>query len=206
MQTILTHLITKINESTPKTNPFNHCFINNIFPTQFYKQLLSEIPLHLFKGSITKTQLEIQSLDLLKNLPFWQEFIKILCSEEFKQTIINKFAVPNGFPHVKLYIMKKNYELGPHIDMEEKLFTSLFYLPTVEMQGLGTVFCRRNDKPLVPFEWDCFEILDRMPFLPNTFVCFYGKNSYHGVEKINTERITMQYLIRKTKLPGLYYP
>ena len=87
-----------------------------------------------------------------------------------------------------------NYKIGPHTDSPSKVISFLFYLPKDNSQKeLGTSIYMPKD-----FNFKCnggphhprenFEKITTMPFLPNSLFCFpKTDNSFHGVEKIETD-------------------
>jgi len=192
------HFKKRISEGTIEVEPFNHCFIENIFPDSYYQEFLSSIPYHIFYEIGDKGLLEVKNdFDKFEKKEFWKDFVEFMYSDEVQDTLITKFNVKRGRPEVMLYFNKMNYQLGPHLDRNDKLFTSLFYLPKDESQlNLGTVLCTCEEYK--PFNWKYFKIVKKIPFKPNSFFCFFGNRSYHGVEEIKEDvvRYTMQYLIR----------
>jgi len=219
---VFNHIKNKITNATISTEPFPNCFIEEILPPDIYSNLLDNIPPEeLFDRVRPKKEFQLQGENNLNKLKpsardFWMEAINCLCSEEFQDLIVNKFGCQRGWPQLILYCDYQNFQLGPHIDRKDKLFTSLFYLPKDASQmHLGTVLLKSKDIPLkrkrvvtASLKWEPFNIVFRSEFKPNSFFCFSGSESYHGVELISedVERFTMQYLIRDFKISGHYYP
>lgn len=204
------HFVNKLLNAKINTEPFSHSYIEEIFPNDFYQELMKNIPnFSLFSKLATKDTLEIQHLGILKKVnSFWTEFIYWICSKEIQEIFVKAFDVEQGYSHVVIYNQKKNFKLGPHIDNRTKLFTSLFYLPKDDtLSKYGTGMYRPNVQKPKPFEFEDFDLIKKLDFKPNSFFCFGKENSWHGVEHINEDinRLTMQYLITTEKLPGLYY-
>lgn len=143
----------------------------------------------------------------LKGLPdskrrFWEQFQGWLVGGRFGALLFNKFAPfieerYQGQPKPEFYDESllvqdiTNYQLGPHTDTPRKVITLLFYLPKDESQRhLGTCIYVPKDPNFQcqggpQHSYDRFELLQAMPFLPNSLFCFLKThNSFHGVEPV----------------------
>ena len=144
--------------------PYPHCFIENIFPDDFYAELQRNLPdpaamIPIEQARPVKGYKERFVLDVsgkqLETLPeekrkFWHDFREWLLSGRFQSLALRKFqplleARFKGMPGIDFYnemllvedITK--YALGPHTDSPRKVITMLFYLPNDLSQAhLGT--------------------------------------------------------------------
>jgi len=57
MNYILNHITKSIESSTLIKDPFKHKFVNNVFPKEYYLQLLNNLPLKSNYIALTKTGL-----------------------------------------------------------------------------------------------------------------------------------------------------
>lgn len=190
----------QLQKADIKQEPFFHCVVNNALQDKLYKSLIEEMPNNLFHQTPTKNELRLIFPEIYKELPkVWKETVDILMSDDFKKQIINKFSLDfDGKPEVVVFDMKKHYKLGPHVDSPYKLFTSLFYLPPDNsLESYGTILYKKKVENPKKYNWADFKEVKRVNFKPNTFFCFGGKESYHGLEVIEEDihRVSMQYLI-----------
>ncbi len=183
------YFINNIINSTIINHPFNHCFIENVLPDNLYNKLL-DIPKEWLVGG----RVELQNLDNFKYAnDVWKEFISEMVQPDVREVICDKYKVKNGYPQLTLFLQKKGYTLKPHVDMPDKLFTSIFYLPKNDSQvSMGTVL------------WSGGKIAKITEFKRNSWLCFMGKNSYHSIEEVKEDRLTLQFLIRQNKSENYY--
>ncbi|HVT29401.1 MAG TPA: hypothetical protein VHE81_15405 [Lacipirellulaceae bacterium] len=144
-----------------------------------------------------------------QNREFWFSIRSALGSEELKRAAFGKlapglafrYAVPAatakslpGYALPELFHETKGYSIKPHPDTRKKVVTMQIALPHDDKQNaMGTEFYRRTANPLALFrEPRGFEIVKRMPFLPNTAYAFSVLNtftlkSWHGRTEIAGE-------------------
>lgn len=133
---------------------------------------------------------------------FWYTVRSVLGSVELKQAIYAKLApglayrygVPEqeaaelpGFASPDLFHETSGYQIKPHPDTRRKVVTMQIALPNDRSrEDLGTEFYRRS---MNPASWlrepRGFEVVRRMPFVPNAFYAFTVLNtvrlkSWHG--------------------------
>ena len=235
---MINEIISQIKKAVLSTDPFEHKFVKEIFPKNFYEKLISNLPnkddyMPINKtGSVSKNypperfifelkpeninKLNQSKKELLIDLvniftsPIFFKFV----TNEFKKTIneriknfsdyeINLFG-KNNFQFVtQASLIKdfKKYKLGVHTDTTKKFLSFLFYIPkNKKLIDLGTALYR--SKKEIPYTGeksnihvatdstdDYFELVKKIPFLPNSLLVFPRTNySFHGVEKINIEQ------------------
>ncbi len=133
---------------------------------------------------------------------FWYSLRSALASEELRRTVYRKLApgltyryrVPEeeveglaGYALPEVFQETDGYRIKPHPDTRKKVVTMQLALPEDESQRpFGTEFYRRSMQPGDWFrEPRGFEVVKRMPFLPNTAYAFtvlntIGLKSWHG--------------------------
>lgn len=209
-ETTFSHVSKKIAESVVNPDPFSHFYISDIFPRDFYWEMLENLP-HKDRYTLPPRVINAAPERLIcdadkLSLPFWDELTKWFLSNDFAQVLIDKF---HG-DFVKRYREQKlrfgsdtrlvrdyeNYQIKPHTDTPLKAISLLFYLPTdSSMEHLGTsVFVpkdpafRCEGQKRHPFEQ--FEKVYTAPFLPNSVFGFFKTDySFHGVEPIKAKNI-----------------
>ena len=133
---------------------------------------------------------------------FWESFQGWLVDGRFGAVLFNRFApfieeryqgqpMPQFYDESLLVQDITNYELGPHTDSPHKVITLLFYLPKNDTQRhMGTcIYVPKEPGFSCPggphYPHDKFELLQAMPFVPNSLFCFLKThNSFHGVEPV----------------------
>jgi hypothetical protein len=133
---------------------------------------------------------------------FWEAFRGWLVGGQFGALLFSRFGpfieeryqgqpMPPFYDESLLVQDTTHYKLGPHTDAPRKVITLLFYLPKDESQRhLGTCIYVPKDPgfscPGGPhYRHDQFELLQSMPFLPNSLFCFLKTHySFHGVEPV----------------------
>ena len=167
-----THLAYKIANAEIKMFPFPHIYLENVFPSDFYKKLLDHLPrpddmlpiasVRPVKGYKERFVLELND-EHLKTLPdskntFWKKLKQMLVDDaRFGNLVFSKFEpfINKRFGDKKnlkffseslLVEDTTNYALGPHTDSPRKVITMLFYLPADTSQAhLGTSIYIPND-------------------------------------------------------------
>ena len=137
--------------------PYPHIRIDEIFPPEFYEQLLENIPdtaLYTpkpkYPGRQTKTLDDLDNLDNSKR-EFWSKIIQWLRSDEFAKILLEKFSISKkGYSDLFVHKDLNDYEVKPHRDVKSKLVTYLFYLAKEKgPKGLGTyILVPKNDKEI----------------------------------------------------------
>lgn len=190
------NVLKKIKNTEIIHEPYPHLMIENIFPDDFYAELIKKLPSidkYTLKSKYPgRKTLTLENLDNLNEEEgkFWQQLTNWIKSPEFTQILLEKFLIQKS-GHSDFFLHKdlENFEVSPHTDLRSKLITYLFYLPKdASMPNLGTdILVAKKGKNVSMTtqhqEWDNFDIIKSSKYIPNSFFCFKpGMNSFHGVK------------------------
>ncbi|MEM6381583.1 MAG: hypothetical protein AAF739_02830 [Pseudomonadota bacterium] len=195
---IVDHMIAAL-EAVPTVNePFQHFYVQSIWPAGFYPSLLEQLP-----GNDSYTPLNIKAWNkdgkstrdrvLLTQAvaetmgPIWQTIYDVFNTNRLQQAIFEKLkddvairlgVTPGEVSDVPIYpkivIIRDNegYQIKPHPDGYPRTVTTQFYLPSDETQlDLGTSLYER-DTGLLSLARKRFEEVKRFPFAPNSMYSF----------------------------------
>jgi hypothetical protein len=166
------HLAYKLGNVNFNMFPYPHFFIENIFPSGYYKKIQENLPnpdemipieeARPVRGYKERFVLELQDKHLI-TLPenkrqFWKQLQHVLVDNtnfsslvlsKFQPFIAERFAGQNDLDFSAETLLVEditNYALGPHTDAPRKVITVLFYLPPDTSQShLGTSIYLPND-------------------------------------------------------------
>lgn len=196
LQSPFNTVIEKIKNSPIIQEPYPHLIIDNIFPTDFYTELIKNLPTideYALKSKYPgRKTLTLESLDRLdqEKKQFWTKLTDWIKSPEFTQVLLEKFSInKNGHSDFFLHKDLENFEVSPHTDLRSKLITYLFYLPKDDsMSELGTNILVPKSEKNISFttqhqDWENFDIVKSSKYVPNSFFCFApNQNSFHAVK------------------------
>lgn len=159
------HVIYQMLNAPLRKYPFPHIFVEEIFPKEFYQELLLKLPpkndykpidaLGLVPpGTYRERHVFPFAPDFLNKLPedrkdFWITFAEWIQGDRFRKTVLNLFPIGDRFSNarqeprfesiVELLRDTTNYSIGPHTDHPVILISLLFYLPKDESRAdIGT--------------------------------------------------------------------
>lgn len=164
---VFSHVINRFSQVEINTSPFPHFHIENIFPEDFYQQLLEHLPDASYFQSLSTTgkvdprtysdrlvlPLELANLGQLSfsQFLFWTQFTAALKSERWCSFLLNAFdrEIKSRFgtyyakvkfsSTAELVKDRTHYSIGPHTDHPIRVLTLLFYFPSSHDQThLGT--------------------------------------------------------------------
>ena len=164
---VLQHVMDKLVKVKIQSSPFLHFYIENIFPEEFYQELLGNFPEPSSFQRLSQTgkvnpgtyeERLILSLEWegFSQLPFgqflfWSQFAAAINSEEWYAMLLGKFGpqIRERFgvhynrvkfsSTTELIQDTTNYSIGPHTDHPIRVLTLLFYFPSSKDQShLGT--------------------------------------------------------------------
>lgn len=169
---MLDHVIQKISKSQIKTDPFPYFFTKEIFPDDYYQEILDYLPARedyqpLSASGVVRQGTYKQRLCLplvaesISDLPFmhmifWSRFIELMKSDQFVSAVLDLFRpqIEERFGNQKVRLQpdlglisdNSDYAIGPHTDHPQKVLTLLFYFPRNDKQkSLGTSVYKPKD-------------------------------------------------------------
>ncbi len=173
-ESILNELLYKVANAQVRTYPFPHFYIENIFPADFYQEILGQFPDVSHLKSLVQAgnapsgtydnrfvlPLTTSSLSHLpfSQLMFWSQFSQLFSLDHWIKILLDKFhsEIRKRFAdhyHQTAFYSKaeltsdqSDYAIGPHTDHPRRILTLLFYLPnSTEQSHLGTSLYRPKD-------------------------------------------------------------
>jgi len=159
----------RVESSALETTPFDHVYLEDLFPPEYYRRLLDHLP-------ETRRYRELRHREAMQTdghsarrkfylfpehimwLPagqraFWRELSRVLRSRALQEAFKSKFRAAlerrfgrsidrlSFYPVPMLIRDLRGYRIGIHGDGHRKAITVQFYLPRDESQAqLGTVF------------------------------------------------------------------
>jgi len=166
-----------------------------------------------YDGAVNRSRFQLTNEQFAKLSPesraFWTAARTALGSPELKRAVFAKLAPGLAFrygmpadeaaevvayPRPELFREKQGFRIAPHPDTRGKVVTMQISLATDDSQkDLGTGFYRRSFAPTAWLrEPRGFEVVKRMPFVPNAAYAFVvlntlTKRSWHGRETLSGE-------------------
>nr|WP_298689975.1 hypothetical protein [uncultured Dongia sp.] len=197
-------LVRVVDKAALRNAPFDHICMENVFPAEFYRELLEKLPaveqyhpLHQRDalrpdGSSTRMRMYLYPENLWR-LPrpqrsLWSKVAAALSSPELENAFKRKFRTAledrfqqeaEGIPLYPVPILVRDlpgYRIGIHSDVPSKAITVQFYLPSDTSQAhLGTIFHTTKQK-------DGSDRPTAMQFLPSSGYAFpvRQKESWHS--------------------------
>jgi len=147
--TALSHLIDRLQTVTVNLDPFPHFYLEQIFPEDYYQELLRNLPAtDVYDNLYEVTDLKLDHfrhrnqrdmdagwIDRLPNelQPFWTSFNDWFLGPDFAQAVLGSFhSQRSTWPEVSVESQfirhRAGYFLGPHSDLYTKLVVLLIYL------------------------------------------------------------------------------
>jgi hypothetical protein len=223
MNRIEAHVTERIKAAKFESEPFPHFMVDNVFPDDFYADLLAHLPRDREYVSPDEYRFGLNlNADGLARLEatrkaFWDELCGWLLAKPFLISIASL-----AYSHMRIRFFgrenaelksaaslgrsKSGFVLGPHTDLRHRVLSLVFYLPEDDANWeLGTSIYRSRDAEFKcaggpHYGFENFQKLATMRFIPNTVFGFLkSDHSFHGVEpwtNTNFVRNTLQYEIR----------
>ena len=215
MNNPLEHFVARLHSATVDMHPFPHYFIERVFPEDYYRELLQNLPAtDIYENLYEVTDLKLdhfryrdqRDMDQgwTDRLPteqkiFWESFNQWFLSEELAQAVMKSFGWET-WPAVSVESQfirhRAGYFLGPHSDLYTKLVVLLLYLaPDDKAAHLGTSLYRPKqagfrcpDSKHYPF--DDFVRVKTLPYRPNSLLAFVRSDiSFHGLEPLSEQDV-----------------
>lgn len=190
MNDVLAHMAYRISNAVIQPWPFPHIYVQDVFPWDFYQNLLANLPPTYSTGvKDYKGRKFAESTPDMLSFMNDNEFTKIAV-RPFKPWIIQR-SLNKVFTDLRLIRDQQNYAIGPHTDAAWKVLSLLFYLPpdgTLWEHGTSlyvpkdpTFRCPGGPHHAV----ERFTRVHTASFLPNSMIAFFKTDySFHGVEPI----------------------
>lgn len=164
---VLLHVKKRLQQTIVHSSPYAYFYIENIFPEEFYQELISNLPETSFfqtldqigkihpKSYEDRFALPLEEKQLMQlpfcNFLFWSKFTAAIKSDEWRSMLLEKFGPQikerfgKHYENVKfsstaeLLRDRTNYSIGPHTDHPIRVLTLLFYFPNAkDQEHLGT--------------------------------------------------------------------
>ena len=195
----------RIDAGRLESEPFDHVYLEDVFPPEVYRALLDSLPATGIyselqhpdamrpDGSSARRKLPLYLEHLLFLPPaqraFWRHLSRVLRSRDVQVAFKRKFraALERRFgrgidalwfrPNIMLVRDLEGYRIGIHADVLRKAITVQFYLPRDGAQAhLGTHFHDGRDG-------EAAQRVKAMPFRPNSAYAFpvSRDESWHSV-------------------------
>lgn len=169
---VLLHIISRLREAKVLLDPYPHFCLDNIFPDEYYRALLRNLPASAsYENLYEVTTLKLDhfrhrdqrdmNAGWTEGLPseqkeFWDSFDSWFLGDELAQAVIQTFPDqmdarfgaqwPSVSVESQLIRHRPGYFLGPHSDLHTKLVVLLIYLaPDESTAHLGTSLYRPKD-------------------------------------------------------------
>jgi len=190
------HVIYALRNAVIRQYPFPHFFATNVFPQEFYYDLIKQIEKNTdytaMGGNYPDRSFGPKGapdgLEFMIENDFMHEVMMIFYPWYKKRYGDKNCQVSTD---MRLIRDKAGYQIGPHTDAAWKLVSLLFYLPgTWAYRECGTSIYLPSSKGFrcaggPHYDFDGFNECYRAPFEPNTCFGFWKTyNSFHGVEPI----------------------
>jgi len=203
------HVQAKILAAPIQLAPFPHIYVEDVFPTGYYMDLLratrsSQLENLKKSGRVgsgyPEERFSANMVDLVKQdgvKEFWAETAKWFIGGDLARTFMTVFKQQIGERHKgKKFVNdslliedETEYKLGPHTDAPHKVISALFYLAESTYHPyLGTSLYEPLDPSFIceggpHYDFDKFKLTKTMAYMPNTLFAFVKtNNSFHGVE------------------------
>lgn len=200
-------LADKVREEAIDLEPFNHLYIENFFPKEFYSNLIANMPdnyIEIEKSRGTRGYPERYTASL--DNPIWGQVKQALLNGGFKKIILEKFGIKDqGFVEDLILVRDlPGYAIPPHTDSTRKVITALIYLPQNDehiTEGTSIYIPKKKGftcKDGRHYNFEDFDKVKTMPFKPNSaFIFARTDNSFHGVEPCEHQRDVLLYNINR---------
>ena len=190
------HVTYRLRNAIVSSYPYPHFYVENVFPDQFYRDLLTSLPdaksyserTTRYHGRQFADPNENPALAFMNSSGFLSQIMQIFMPWVEHRYGNNKLEL---FHDLRLVRDGQGYQIGPHTDAAWKLVSLLFYLPDdYALDRLGTsIYTPKDPKFTCPggphHPFPNFNLVYTAPFVPNTCFGFWKTNqSFHGVEPI----------------------
>ncbi len=202
---MMPHIVRAFELADVSDAPFSHLFARDIFPTDVYQQMLTNLPdpksyqaqdsKVLDDGTPTRSyyQLDRSGLAAMEEpaRELWASVVEAVLSDEFKAGVFRQLKTDLSWrfgikdveqiecgPRPRLVRDVSGYRIAPHPDTRKKVVTMMIYLPQDESQkDLGTsLYKRKLSLQGITRKCKRFREIKRFPFIPNSGFAFAVNN------------------------------
>jgi len=218
--TPIAHFCDRLREARVELNPFPHYYLENVFPDDYYQELLRNLPAtEVYENLYEVTDLKLDHFRnrnqrdmnegwterLPRHLqPFWNSFNEWFLGPDLARAVLQSFSTtratwPEAVVESQFIRHRAGYFLGPHSDLYTKLVVLLIYLaPDNSAEHLGTSLYRPKDPTFTcpdskhyPFE--DFIRVKTAPYRPNSLLAFVRSDiSFHGLEPLSANDVATE--------------
>ncbi len=201
-KSIQAHFTYNLANATVRNWPFPHLYYENVFPDEFYTNLIKFMPKFLDYSQVSKVRgvtsdsgspaypdrFVIALDDKMEDFgSYWNIAKNVIRSESTSFTLLEKFRetintrLGNDFtvePDALLIRDRTNYEIGPHSDHPRRVVILIIYLPeTSTKQHLGTSLYIPNIEGMIcpggpHYNRNKFTRVYTAPYKPNSALAF----------------------------------
>ena len=217
-ESLLHQVIYQIANTPMRKYPYPHLITDNVFPSDYYKEMLRLFPEQKLMDSHSatykkRTIFKLSDIDDSsmsdEQKTFWTGFNAALGGDEFRNFMLDVWGTSfretysfHTYSRIELAEDMPGYSIGAHKDSHNKMVTILFYLAEdTKRRDLGTNilvpkgeiaegFGHGNNKE--------FHQASMVEFVPNRMFAFAPNDyTYHSVSKLQTKlpRKTVQFNI-----------
>jgi hypothetical protein len=213
------HVLARLAAAPVLHEPFAHCVVDDVFPTEFYESIIDHWPEEESWQPLSESgrvvgyaerQAVLMNRDGYARLDaerraFWQNEVGAwLLGNGFRNGVLAKFSLPVRETAGDALIVsdRTTYAIGPHTDAPHRVVSLLFYLPEdATFRRFGTSLYTPLDGSFRcmgekhhPFKQ--FRRMKTIEFVPNRLVAFPKSDvCFHGVERIDLPGIDRRLLI-----------
>lgn len=183
------HLIYRLHDADVTPLPFPHVYVTRCFPADYFDEILANLPDDAAYHDRTYENRAMVSVRDLAT-PFWRELSDWMMSYDNIGAVLDVFGISerNIAVDVRLVRDQTGYAIKPHTDVQRKLISLLFYLPTGNADadsGTSIMVPKARDftsDGKARYDFNDFLIVKTAPFMPNTMLGFPRSDvSFHGV-------------------------
>jgi hypothetical protein len=193
------HFASSVKYALSQSEPYHFFYTQNVFPWDFYWELLSNLPSDEEYPDQRFSARKIAPVEGL-GTPFWKNLNSALLegdllavvNAKFRATLAARFPGKAEIRHeLRLCRDTSQYRIPPHTDLSEKAVSLLVYLPRDKsLAKYGTTIYAAKDPSFksdgrTRQNVEDFHKVFTAPFMPNSMLGFARTDqSFHGVEPI----------------------
>jgi FkbM family methyltransferase len=190
---VMAYTLKRIAGAELRMNPFPHLYVEDVFQSDFYQELLKSLPVNGWKSLEDSRGTKGYPERSVNDAP---DCVSWMLSGELRRLLDDKFGVQSKSDELLLLRDSQGYKIPPHTDTPSKVISALFYLPkdkSLEQYGTS-VFKPKKAGFTCPngkhYKFEDFEKVWTAPFRPNSAMIFARTDtSFHGVEPFDNNGV-----------------